>query len=31
MEPFIADYYNDTPNCVNVIYKMNEELSEVQK
>jgi len=30
MEPFIGDYYNDTPNCVNVIDKMNEELSEVQ-
>ena len=30
-EPNIADYYNEQPHMVNVIDKMNEEFSEVQK
>lgn len=30
MEPQIADYYNELPHSVNVIDKMNEELSETQ-
>tara|TARA_Y100000287_G_C14035765_1_gene263905 strand:- start:251 stop:634 length:384 start_codon:yes stop_codon:yes gene_type:complete len=31
MEPQIHDYYNEFPHSVNVIDKMNEELSEIQK
>ena len=31
MDPQIIDYYNEMPYEVNVIEKMNEELSEVQK
>lgn len=31
MEPQIIDYYNEIPNGINVIDKMNEELSELQK
>ena len=31
MEPQIIDHYNELPHSVNVIDKMNEELSEVQK
>jgi len=31
MEPEIIDYYNETPHGINVIDKMNEELSELQK
>ena len=31
MEPQIIDYYNDLPFGINVIEKMNEELSELQK
>ena len=31
MEPQIIDHYNELPQSVNVIDKMNEELSEVQK
>ena len=30
MEPHIIDYYNDTPNIVNVIDKMNDELQALQ-
>ena len=30
MEPYIIDYYNEMPYCVNVIDKMNEELAEAQ-
>jgi predicted RNase H-like nuclease (RuvC/YqgF family) len=30
MEPQIVDYYNELPHAVNVIDKMNEELSETQ-
>lgn len=30
MEPYIIDYYNEMPCCVNVIDKMNEELAESQ-
>ena len=30
MEPYILDYYNEMPYCVNVIDKMNEELAEAQ-
>ena len=30
MEPQIVDYYNELPHSVNVIDKMNEELSETQ-
>ena len=25
MEPYLIDYYNSTPSCINVIDKMNEE------
>ncbi len=28
MEPHIIEYYNDMPNSVNVINKMNEEFDE---
>ena len=31
MEPEIIDYYNETPHGINVIDKMNEELSELQE
>ena len=31
MEPQIKDYYNELPNGINVIDKMNEELEESQK
>ena len=31
MEPQIIDYYNEIPNGINVIDKMNEELTELQK
>ena len=31
MEPQIIDYYNEFPHSVNVIEKMNEELSEIQE
>lgn len=30
METQIIDYYNELPHSVNVIDKMNEELSEIQ-
>ena len=30
MEPQIIDFYNDFPHAVNVIEKMNEELSDIQ-
>jgi hypothetical protein len=31
MEPQIIDFYNEMPSCVNVIEKMNEEFSNIQK
>ena len=31
MEPQIVDYYNEYPHSINVIDKMNEELSDLQK
>jgi len=31
MEPHLIDYYNDIPQGINVIDKMNEELDELQK
>ena len=31
MEPQIIDHYNELPHTVNVIDKMNEELSEIQE
>ena len=31
MEPQIIDFYNDFPHSVNVIEKMNEELTKIQK
>ena len=31
MEPNLIDYYNEIPHGINVIDKMNEELSDLQK
>ena len=31
MEPQLVDFYNEMPSGINVIEKMNDELSELQK